>query len=60
MVEYEAVLKRPEHLVETGLDTGDIDVFLDNIAALCERFFLISRTDPRSVTRMMKYSSMWH
>jgi putative PIN family toxin of toxin-antitoxin system len=39
MVEYEAVLKRPEHLVETGLDTGDIDVFLDNIGALCEPVF---------------------
>jgi putative PIN family toxin of toxin-antitoxin system len=39
MVEYEAVLKRPEHLVEMGLDTGDVDVFLDNIAALCEPVF---------------------
>jgi len=33
LIEYEAVLKRPEHLSATGLDTADIDTVLDMIAA---------------------------
>jgi len=32
-IEYEAVLKRPEHLLATGLDEVDIDTILDMIAA---------------------------
>ena len=32
-IEYEAVLKRPEHLLATGLDAADIDTVLDIIAA---------------------------
>lgn len=36
MIEYEAVLKRPEHLVDMALDAADIDAFLDNWAALVE------------------------
>jgi putative PIN family toxin of toxin-antitoxin system len=33
LIEYEAVLKRPEHLSATGLDAADIDTILDMIAA---------------------------
>lgn len=36
MIEYEAVLKRPEHLTEMNLDANDIDAFLDNWAAVVE------------------------
>ncbi|GGF39903.1 PIN domain-containing protein [Aliidongia dinghuensis] len=36
MVEYEAVLKRPEHLNQMGLDANDVEVFLDGFAAICE------------------------
>jgi predicted nucleic acid-binding protein len=32
-------LKRPEHLLEIGLDLGDVDAFLDNIASICEPVF---------------------
>jgi len=35
-VEYEAVLKRPEHLAEIGLDAAEVDVFLDNWAAVVD------------------------
>jgi putative PIN family toxin of toxin-antitoxin system len=33
LIEYEAVLKRPEHLSATGLDAVDIKIILDMIAA---------------------------
>jgi predicted nucleic acid-binding protein len=33
VIEYEAVLKRTEHLRATGLDTDDIDSFLDDFVA---------------------------
>ena len=33
VVEYEAVLKRPENRQVTGLDTREIDSFLDNLVA---------------------------
>ena len=33
LIEYEAVLKRPEQLSATGLEAADIDVVLDMIAA---------------------------
>lgn len=36
MIEYEAVLKRPEHLTEMSLGANDIDAFLDNWAAVVE------------------------
>jgi putative PIN family toxin of toxin-antitoxin system len=36
MLEYEAVLKRPEHLLRMRLETDDIDRLLDNWAALVE------------------------
>lgn len=36
MIEYEAVLKRPEHLSEMGLDADEVEAFLDNWAALTE------------------------
>lgn len=36
MLEYEAVLKRPEHLTATGLTAVDVDRFLDHWAVLAE------------------------
>src|ERR1700751_4711653 len=36
MLEYEAVLKRPENLLRMRLETNDIDRLLDNWAALVE------------------------
>ncbi len=36
MLEYEAVLKRPEHLLRMRLQSNDIDRFVDNWAALVE------------------------
>lgn len=37
LLEYEAVLKRPEHLRAAAARVGDIDAVLDEIAATCER-----------------------
>lgn len=34
--EYEAVLKRPEHLAETGLGEKDIEIFLAGLASVIE------------------------
>ncbi len=36
MLEYEAALKRPEHLAASGLAWEDIDVVLDALAAVLE------------------------
>jgi putative PIN family toxin of toxin-antitoxin system len=36
MLEYEAVLTRPEHLKESGLSVEDINAILDTLAALIE------------------------
>ncbi|HEV2687786.1 MAG TPA: putative toxin-antitoxin system toxin component, PIN family [Bryobacteraceae bacterium] len=36
MLEYEAVLKRPEHRSAIGLATGDVDAVLDALAAVIE------------------------
>jgi len=36
MIEYEAVMTRPEHLAAAGLSTRDIEVLLDAIAAVAE------------------------
>jgi putative PIN family toxin of toxin-antitoxin system len=33
MLEYEAVLKRPEHLHAAGLTIGDVEIILDQLAA---------------------------
>jgi predicted nucleic acid-binding protein len=35
-LEYEAVLKRPEHLAAARLTEGEIDVFLDGLATLIQ------------------------
>lgn len=37
MFEYEAVLKRPDHLRAAGADEADVDVILDQVAATAER-----------------------
>jgi putative PIN family toxin of toxin-antitoxin system len=36
ILEYEAVLKRPEHLAAMGLTAGDVDAFLDHWSGLVE------------------------
>jgi putative PIN family toxin of toxin-antitoxin system len=36
MVEYEAVMTRPEHLDAAGLSAGDVNVVLDAVAAVVE------------------------
>ena len=36
-LEYEAVLKRPEHLAGSGLAEMDIDIVLDMVAAVSEK-----------------------
>ena len=36
MLEYEAVLKRPEHLLVAGLATEQVDAVLDALAAVIE------------------------
>jgi len=37
MIEYEAVLKRPQHLAAMGLAVDEVDVILDALAAIVER-----------------------
>lgn len=36
LLEYEAVMTRPEHLVASGLDAEEIGVLLDTVAATAE------------------------
>jgi predicted nucleic acid-binding protein len=36
MIEYEAVLTRPEHLREAGVSANEVNAVLDAIAAVCE------------------------
>jgi putative PIN family toxin of toxin-antitoxin system len=36
MVEYEAVLTRPEHLAAARLTSGEVNAILDSLAAVCE------------------------
>ena len=36
MIEYEAVLTRPEHLTASGLSAGDVEALLDAIAYVAE------------------------
>ncbi len=36
MIEYESVLKRPQHLADMALDAADIDAFLDSWSTLVE------------------------
>lgn len=36
LIEYEAVLTRPEHLVASGLSAGDVGAILDAIAAIAD------------------------
>lgn len=35
MIEYEAVLNRPEHLEVIGLDRGEVNDILDTVAGVC-------------------------
>jgi putative PIN family toxin of toxin-antitoxin system len=37
VIEYEQVLKRPEHIAVTGLRPDEIDMFLDGLIALADR-----------------------
>lgn len=36
MIEYQAVMTRPEHLDASGLSAGDVSVLLDAVAAVAE------------------------
>lgn len=36
MIEYQAVMTRPEHLEASGLSVGDVDALLDAVAAVTE------------------------
>jgi predicted nucleic acid-binding protein len=36
MIEYQAVMTRPEHLDASGLSAGDVDILLDALAAVAE------------------------
>lgn len=36
MIEYQAVMGRPEHLDASGLSAGDVDVLLDTVATVAE------------------------
>ncbi len=52
LVEYEAVLTRPEHLTAAGLSAGDVQALLDAIAVVAQpvRLFYLWRpilSDPR-------------
>lgn len=46
VIEYEAVLKRAEHLDATGLDAEDIDRFLDDFVAHADHITPHFRTRP--------------
>ena len=51
VIEYEAVLKREEHLAATRLDANDVDIFLDAFVAHAEHvapILQLSALDPRS------------
>ena len=36
MIEYQAVMTRPEHLKASGLSAGDVDILLDAVATVVE------------------------
>lgn len=46
VIEYEAVLKRTEHLQATGLDADDVDRFLDDFVAHADHIDPYFRTRP--------------
>ena len=56
VIEYEAVLKREEHLTASRLDANEVDTFLDAFVAHAERWSTFSYR-PRSVILTMRYSS---
>ena len=47
MLEYEAVLTRPEHLAACGLSAGDIERVLDDLASIARQVRLAFRWRPR-------------
>jgi putative PIN family toxin of toxin-antitoxin system len=47
MLEYEAVLTRPEHLATCGLSAGDIERVLDDLACIAKQVRLAFRWRPR-------------
>jgi putative PIN family toxin of toxin-antitoxin system len=47
MLEYEGVLKRPEHLASSGLTTDEVDAVLDAVAAVIEPVRLAFLWRPR-------------
>jgi len=47
MLEYEAVLKRPEHLAACGLTAGEVERVLDDLASVARQVRLAFRWRPR-------------
>lgn len=46
MLEYEAVLTRPEHLAASGASREDVSAVLDELASVAKRVELVIRTRP--------------
>ena len=46
MLEYEAVLTRPEHLAASGASSEDVSAMLDELASVGKRVELVIRTRP--------------
>ena len=47
MLDYEAVLTRPEHLAASGLTGGDVEKILDDLASVAKPVRLAFRWRPR-------------
>jgi putative PIN family toxin of toxin-antitoxin system len=47
MLEYEAVLTRPEHLAACGLNAGEVERVLDDLASVARQVRLAFRWRPR-------------
>ena len=56
MLEYESVLKRPEHLIGSGPEAKDIDALLDGLATVLEpvRLSFLWRPDLRHLEAGLK------
>jgi predicted nucleic acid-binding protein len=54
-IEYEAVLKRAEHLMAAGLSAGDVDAVLDVLAGLLSRSRRIFSDALACATRLTRW-----
>jgi predicted nucleic acid-binding protein len=57
VIEYEAVLKREEHLAASRLDANDVDIFLDSFVARAEHLVPHFSYRPAIRDPEMRYSS---